>query len=83
VFLIVLGGIALTAVIFGSIRLAARPVPHTMSQEWQEASNEYLKVRFLYSGQNPPFRMVLTLVSSRKIPTLSAASRRLATLAGA
>lgn len=30
-------------VAFYAIRLGGRPAPKTMSKEWQEASNEYLK----------------------------------------
>jgi cytochrome c oxidase subunit 4 len=45
VFLGVLGGLATTAIVFGLMRYAAGPAPHTMSQEWQEASNEFLKAQ--------------------------------------
>jgi cytochrome c oxidase subunit 4 len=45
VFLTVLGAFAVTGVIFGLMRWAANPVPHTMSREWQEASNEFLKAQ--------------------------------------
>lgn len=38
-------GIGVAAVIFFSIGAFARPPPHTMTKEWQEATNEYLKVR--------------------------------------
>jgi len=31
--------------IFAAIRFFANPPPHTMTKEWQEASNEILKVR--------------------------------------
>ncbi|KAK4913056.1 hypothetical protein LTR28_013810 [Elasticomyces elasticus] len=36
-------GVGASAVIFGAIRYFARPAPHTMTREYQEQSNEYLK----------------------------------------
>lgn len=39
-------GIGVSFVIFCLIRLAARPAPSTMNKEWQEATNEYLRVRY-------------------------------------
>lgn len=38
-------GIGISAVIFWLIRLMARPAPSTMNKEYQEATNEYLRVR--------------------------------------
>ncbi|KAF2671618.1 mitochondrial cytochrome c oxidase-like protein subunit V [Microthyrium microscopicum] len=35
--------LAVSGVIFGTIRHFAGPAPKTMTQEWQEASNEYMK----------------------------------------
>ncbi|KAK7747951.1 Cytochrome c oxidase subunit 5B, mitochondrial [Cytospora paraplurivora] len=43
VTLYVFAGLALALTIFGSLRALARPPPHTMTREWQEATNEYLK----------------------------------------
>jgi cytochrome c oxidase subunit 4 len=43
VFLTVLAGLGASGLIFGLIRFAAKPAPHTMTQEWQEASNEFLR----------------------------------------
>lgn len=37
-------GLAASFTIFAAIRLAAKPEPHTMSKEYQEASNELLIV---------------------------------------
>jgi len=37
-------GVAVSAVLFYSIHAFARPPPRTMTKEWQEATNEYLKV---------------------------------------
>lgn len=34
-----------SALIFGAIRYGAGPPPKTMTKEWQEMSNEYMKVR--------------------------------------
>lgn len=45
VFRIVVTAIVASLVIFGALRMMAKPPPHTMTKEWQEASNEQLKVR--------------------------------------
>ncbi|KXX75509.1 Cytochrome c oxidase polypeptide 5, mitochondrial [Madurella mycetomatis] len=39
-------GLGASFVIFATMRSFAKPAPHTMTKEWQEATNEYLK------GQN-------------------------------
>ena len=39
-------GLIVSLVIFAGTRFFSRPAPKTMTKEWQEASNEYLKVRF-------------------------------------
>merc|ERR1712000_1478 len=39
----VVAGLAVSVGLFGLIRLAAKPVPYAMSQEYQEESNEFLK----------------------------------------
>lgn len=44
VFLYTLAGLGVSVVIFAILRSFAKPPPHTMTKEWQEASNEYLKV---------------------------------------
>ncbi|KAM0420717.1 hypothetical protein ACHAPT_011499 [Fusarium lateritium] len=36
-------GLAVSVGLFGLVRLVAKPVPYTMSQEYQEESNEFLK----------------------------------------
>lgn len=38
-------GILASLALFSTSRLFAKPAPHTMNKEWQEAANEYLKVR--------------------------------------
>lgn len=38
-------GVAVSFAIFATMRMFAKPAPRTMSKEYQEASNEYLKVR--------------------------------------
>ena len=38
-------GIGVSFAAFWAIRQAGRPAPKTMSKEWQEASNEYLKAQ--------------------------------------
>ena len=37
--------VAGSCVVFFIIRMFARPAPKTMNREWQEATNEYLRVR--------------------------------------
>lgn len=44
--------LGISVVIFCLIRLVARPAPSTMNKEYQEATNEYLRVR--YAPQTPP-----------------------------
>ncbi|KAF3765946.1 COX4-domain-containing protein [Cryphonectria parasitica EP155] len=36
-------GVLASLAIFSASRLFAKPAPHTMNKEWQEAANEYLK----------------------------------------
>nr|POF11528.1 cytochrome c oxidase polypeptide 5, mitochondrial [Quercus suber] len=43
IFMYTMIGIGAAAVIFGITRSFARDPPRTMTKEWQEASNEYLK----------------------------------------
>jgi len=38
-------GILISLGIFSTTRMLAKPAPHTMTKEWQEASNEYLKTQ--------------------------------------
>jgi len=38
-------GVGVSFAAFYAIRLAGRPAPKTMTKEWQEASNEYLKAQ--------------------------------------
>lgn len=76
--------------IFSAMRMFAKPPPHTMTREWQEAANEYLKVRI---RQTPSFRRdtgsarthVLTLrhQNRSKNPTQSRVSPPPTTLARA
>jgi len=44
IFMYVMVAIGATGVLFGTARFFARPPPATMTKEYQEASNEYLKV---------------------------------------
>lgn len=39
-------GVGISAALFYGIHAFARPPPRTMTKEWQEATNEYLKVSF-------------------------------------
>lgn len=43
-------GIGVSVVLFWIIHAFARPPPRTMTKEWQEATNEYLKVRRQLTG---------------------------------
>ncbi|KAK3946279.1 cytochrome c oxidase subunit 5A [Diplogelasinospora grovesii] len=43
VFLYTAIGVGVSLAIFATMRMFAKPAPHTMNKEWQEASNEYLK----------------------------------------
>nr|CAB76570.1 cytochrome c oxidase subunit V [Podospora anserina] len=45
VFLYTVIGLGVTAAIFGTMRAFAKPAPATMTKEWQEATNEYLKAQ--------------------------------------
>ena len=38
-------GLGFSLLLFAGVRSFAKPPPHTMTKEWQEATNEYLKVR--------------------------------------
>lgn len=46
-------GIAASVGLFGLVRLAAKPAPYTMTQEYQEETNEFLKVRCLLLSNSP------------------------------
>lgn len=43
-FLYTMLGVAAAGVIFAVTRAFARPPPSTLNKEWQEATNEYVKV---------------------------------------
>ena len=45
VFAYTAAGVLLSFVIFATMRSFAKPPPSTMTKEWQEATNEFLKVR--------------------------------------
>lgn len=51
VFAYTIAGIAAAAVIFAVTRSFARPAPKTMNKEYQEMSDEYLKVQEHYQWQ--------------------------------
>ncbi|KAI9823119.1 MAG: Cytochrome c oxidase subunit 5A [Phylliscum demangeonii] len=38
-----MAGLGISVIIFVAIRMFAKPLPRTMTREWQEATNEYLK----------------------------------------
>ena len=47
-------GIAASFVLFVTIRSFGGKPPHTMNREWEEATNEYLKVRHNTPSPNIP-----------------------------
>lgn len=53
-------GVGVSFVIFASMRMFAKPAPSTMTKEWQEASNEFLKVGVLVVLLAPSCRQSLT-----------------------
>lgn len=50
VFIQVLKYVAISFGVFYTTRLFANPPPKTMTKEWQEASNEYARVRYFHSA---------------------------------
>lgn len=68
--------------LFAGMRSFAGPAPHTMTREWQEASNEYLKVR-RHPLNLHLTRALLTYQFRAKDPTPSPVSRPRATRARA
>jgi Cytochrome c oxidase subunit IV len=75
VFLYSAIGCAISVALFMFIHSFARPPPRTMTKEWQEATNEYLKVGF-----NPDGRLIVETIATvtdealccrKKDPTLS------------
>jgi hypothetical protein len=48
-------GLAISLAVFIGIRSFAGEAPHTMNREWEEATNEYLKVRLLSLSPNHSF----------------------------
>lgn len=70
-------GVGVSAVLFFGVHAFARPPPRTMTKEWQEATNEYLKV---WRSQKVSTKHMLT--SNRKNEsTLSMVSPARATMA--
>ena len=51
-------GVAVSAALFFGIHAFARPPPRTMTKEWQEATNEYLKVCCLRMLLGPHCRVI-------------------------
>ena len=52
VFTYTMIGVAASGVIFGTVRYFGRGTPRTMTKEYQEATNEYLKVRITPSARH-------------------------------
>lgn len=49
VFIYTAAGVAISVALFFAVHSFARPPPKSMTKEWQEATNEYLKVRIAQS----------------------------------
>lgn len=76
--------VGVSFIIFASMRMFANPAPHTMTREWQEASNEYLKVRsYPSTSHSCDAQPKLTHDYRAKDPTPSPVSRPRATRARA
>jgi hypothetical protein len=69
VWLYSFAGVGISAVVFFSISAFAKPPPRTMTKEWQEASNEYLKVRIRATPQVMPAGYADPYCSSPKTST--------------
>lgn len=52
----------------------AKPAPHTMNKEWQEAANEYLKVRYTARTSQRPSIPDANMLSRNKKPSPSPAT---------
>ncbi|KAK4133036.1 cytochrome c oxidase subunit IV [Trichocladium antarcticum] len=52
-------GLVASFVIFASMRMFAKPPPATMTKEWQEATDEFLKVSTLSRRRRPPLLSVV------------------------
>lgn len=61
-------GLGVSLALFSTMRAFAKPGPSTMNKEWQEASNEFLKVGFRCS---PRCALPHTSLSMAADPTLS------------
>jgi hypothetical protein len=72
-------GLAASVALFGAIRAFAKPAPYTMTQEYQEETNEFLKVCSVLSTS--PLVTRLTRNFRTKNPILSPVSPLLVMLA--
>lgn len=63
-----LGCLTASAIIFGTGRYFAKPPPKTMTKEWQEMTNEYLKVSAYGTPNTSRLAMngMLTLLFNRR-----------------
>lgn len=86
VFLYTAIGVGVSLALFATLRAFAKPAPYTMTKEWQEATNEYLKVRNRNLSEIQLASPVTNMLLSRnraKTPTPLPVSRPRATLARA
>ena len=64
-------GVAVSSALFFSVHAFARPPPRTMTKEWQEATNEYLRVSV--SRVNDEFFLTITRLKDPILFMVSAA----------
>lgn len=72
-------GLAASVALFGAVRVVAKPAPYTMTQEYQEETNEFLKVCSILSTSH--LVTWLTRTFRTKNPILSLESPLLVMLA--
>lgn len=72
-------GVGISGVLFFGIHSMARPPPRTMTKEWQEATNEYLRVR--HASKCHSARTVVLTMSRLRNPIQSTVSAVKATRA--
>ena len=62
-------GVAVSGAIFYTIHAFAKPPPRTMTKEWQEATNEYLRVcsPLWNSGRGDLLALYADFITVRKV----------------
>lgn len=81
-----MAGLVASAILFAVVRSFANPAPKTMTQEWQEKTNEFLIVRapgYSYYYSDSLADRILFVTNRPRSPTLSRVSRQKVTPARA